>query len=324
MNRVKCLLCTPDDGVMVDVIAAVLSAEGLVPEIVVVADKDDTATIRRELADTDIVYPNKARIDAASIAAAPRLRLIHCGTGYDTVDCAAAAARGITVCNTGAVMARSTAEHTLYLILALAKNGAAAAQEMRAGLWLRHMGHELHGKTLGLLGYGNIARLVATLARAFGMHVVACRRKRGAGSADDVPLLEFPELLDTADILSIHMPLIDSGPDRTRGLLGEVELARFGQRGLGWLINTARGAIIDEAALVAALRAGVVRKAALDVFANEPLPATHPLRALDNVVLTPHVAAETGEALRDRYTLIARNAARVLRGEEPTCRVTDA
>lgn len=319
MDSVKVLLCSRDDGVMVDTITSVLRSGGLSPEVQVIEDKDDTAAIRAAIIDSVLVYPNKAVITRDMIASAEYLRLIHCGTGHDTVDLEAARDHGIVVCTTGDAMARSTAEHTLMLILALAKGFGESLRDMRDGKWIQDRGVELGGKVLGLYGFGNIGRMVAKMAHGLDMQVLATRRHTEAGNAgmDFVEMVSGNELLERADILSLHLPLTSAGRDVTRGLIGEKELCRFGANGLAWLVNTARGAIVDEGALVRALRGGIIQKAALDTFPVEPLPADHVLRRLPNVLLTPHVAGETTGALTERYTRIARNLLRILHGEAP-------
>ena len=190
---------------------------------------------------------------------------------------------------------------------------------MREGKWIQERGVELGGKVLGLYGFGNIGRMVAEFAHGLDMQILAVRRHPEAGTSglDYVSIVRGEELLERADILSLHLPLVTSGRDSTKGLIGEKELYRFGASGLAWLVNTARGAIVDETALVRALQDGTIKKAALDTFPVEPLPPGHVLRSLPNVLLTPHVAGETTDALTERYTRIARNLLRILRGEEP-------
>ncbi len=316
---VKVLLCTADDGIMVDTIDAVLRANGFAPNLAVVADKDDIETIGREIADADIVYPNKASLSRKMIQRASRLRLIHCGTGCDTVDLEAAEEQGVFVCNTAHIMAQSVAEHAIFLLLALAKNGDHYLRGMNNESWSRRIGTELAGKVFGILGFGHIGKITARIAHSLGMKVMASRKDLGQGNKgqDFVTLVDLHTLLAEADIVSLHLPLIRDGPDKTEALMGEEELRKIGEKGLGWLINTSRGAIIDESELVEALKKGIIRKAGLDVFATEPLPPGHSLRSLPNVILTPHVAGETEEALKQRYSRIANNAVRVLREKRP-------
>jgi phosphoglycerate dehydrogenase-like enzyme len=190
---------------------------------------------------------------------------------------------------------------------------------MKAGGWRRRVGTELASKVIGILGYGHIGKRVARMAHSVGMKVIASRKtpEKGNEGMDHVAMVDLDTLLTEADVVSLHLPLIKSGSNRTEALLGNEELRRIGEKGLGWVINTSRGAVIEESALVRALENGTIRKAALDVFSTEPLPADHPLRSLPNVLLTPHVAGETEEALKQRYSRIAHNAVRVLRGERP-------
>ncbi len=318
-TRVKVLLCTADDGIMVNTINAVLGANRFAPNLVVVADKDDAETIEREIVDADIVYPNKALLSRDMIQRASRLGLIHCGTGCDMVDLEAAQEQGIFVCSTAHIMAQSTAEHAIFLLLAMAKNGDHYIREMKTGSWSRCMGTELAGKVFGVLGFGHIGKITAKIAHSLGMKVMATRKNQGKGNEGQgfVTMADLNTLLTMADIVSVHLPLLSNDPDKTEMLIGKEELKKVGEKGLGWLINTSRGAIIDESELVEALKKGTIRKAGLDVFATEPLPPGHSLRFLPNVILTPHVAGETEEALKMRYSQIAKNAVRVLRGEIP-------
>jgi len=315
----KVLLCAADDGIMVDTIDAVLTANGYVPNLVIVADKDDVQAIGREIVDADIVYPNKASLTRELIQSASRLQLIHCGTGCDTVDLESAGEQGIHVCSTAHIMAQSTAEHTVFLLLALAKNGLQYLEEMKAGNWHRRVGTELAGKAIGILGYGHIGKITARIAHSMGMKVLASRRnlEKGNEGGGFVTMVDLDTLLTEADVVSLHLPLVRCGLNRTEALIGDEELLKFGKKGLGWIINTSRGAVINEGALVEALENGTLRKAALDVFATEPLPPDHRLRALPNVILSPHVAGETEDALKRRYSQIALNAVPVLRGERP-------
>jgi D-3-phosphoglycerate dehydrogenase len=253
------------------------------------------------------------------IKSAKKVRLFQCGTGYDTIDLEAARERKIPVCNMPGVTAQSVAEHAMYLLLALARNDREYGQEMKEGKWNRGVGVELAGKTVGLIGFGNIARIMARIAHGFGMKVIACRKNREKGNEglDFVDIVDFDYLLEESDIVSILIPLIKHGSYMTEGLIGKKELEKIGGAGLGWLINTSRGSIIDERALIESLESNVIRKAALDVYETEPLPENSELRRLPNVVLTPHIAGDTKEALILRYTLIAENSIKVMNNERP-------
>ena len=225
-------------------------------------------------------------------AAGPQLRVVaNHATGHDNVDLAAARERGVTVTTTPGVLERATAEHTIALLLALTRRIAGGDRFLRRGepwAWAPTfmLGHGLAGRTLGLVGLGRIGAEVARLAAALGLEVVYTAR-----TARDVPYPRLPlgELLAGADAVSLHVPLTDE----TRGLIGAEELGLM--RPGAVLVNTARGPIVDEAALAGALRAGEIAGAALDVF--EHAPAVHPgLLELENVVLTPHTASATHEA----------------------------
>jgi glyoxylate reductase len=253
------------------------------------------------------------RIDQELLDAAPRLRIVaNHAVGYDNVDVKACTARGVWVTNTPDVLTDATADLTWALILALSRRLREGERLLRSGEfrgWAPTMllGRELRDQTLGILGYGRIGRAVARRAEGFGMRVLFTARGGG------VP---FDALLQDSDVLSIHCPLTP----QTRHLFGAAELLRMKRGAL--LINTARGPIVDEAALVAALQAGHLGGAALDVFENEP--AVHPgLLARDDVVLLPHLGSSTRQA-RERMARIAlEQIERVLRGERPSTAVNE-
>src|SRR5690606_6430822 len=186
------------------------------------------------------------------------------------------------------------AELSFALLLSFARRIPAADRSMRAGEWDRKSfaGFELHGKTLGLIGAGRIGGEVARRARAFGMHVVVSDPYLSAERALelDVERVSFDDVIEQADVISLHVPLTEA----TNGLIGARELARMKRTAV--IVNAARGEVIQEDELVSALRSGAIAGAALDVFAEEPLPADHPFRQLPNVVLTPHLGAQTAEA----------------------------
>jgi D-3-phosphoglycerate dehydrogenase len=318
-KALKLLLCSDDDGLMVKTIKYVIGSNGLDGEIVLVRDKDDVDAIFKEIVDADVVYPDKAMITGEMIKEAKKVRLFQCGTGYDTVDLAAARERNIFVCNMPGVTARSVAEHAMYLALALAKNDREYGLEMKEGKWNRGVGVELAGKTLGIIGFGNIGKIKAGIAHGFGMKIMAFRKNKEKGNEglNFVDIVDFDYLLEKSDIVSILLPLIKHGSYSTEGLIGKEELGKIGGAGLGWLINTSRGGIINENDLIESLKNNVIRKAALDVYETEPLPENSELRKMANVLLTPHIAGETKEALVRRYTLIAENAIKVMNNERP-------
>ncbi|GAA5167715.1 phosphoglycerate dehydrogenase [Amycolatopsis dongchuanensis] len=226
------------------------------------------------------------------LARAPRLRVIvRTGVGYDSIDTVAAARLGISVSNLPGVNANAVAEYTMGLLLAGARRLVQSAQGVANGTWPREDGHELRGATLGLVGYGAAARAVVPLARAFGMQVV-CTTSVPPELRDgaEVRFVDLPELLAVSDYVSVHTSLTD----RTRGLLDESAFKQMKPTAL--LVNTARGAIVDEDALVAAVRSGEIAGAALDVAREEPLPPGSPLRGVDGIVVYSHLAGQTAEA----------------------------
>jgi len=227
----------------------------------------------------------------------PRLKLIaQTGMGAAHVDLACATERGIVVCGTrGDGTMAAEVEHAWALILAAARHVAAEDRAVRDGGWQRSVGMRLSGKVLGVIGLGNIGSKVAAIGRAFGMKVVAWSPNLTAAQCRDagVAYADKPALLAQADVVTIHLKL---GP-RSQGLIGEADLARMKPTAI--LVNTSRGPIIDEAALLAALQAGTIGGAALDVYDQEPLPVAHPLRAAPRTVLTPHI----GFVADDNYTV---------------------
>jgi phosphoglycerate dehydrogenase-like enzyme len=267
----------------------------------------------------DFVLVATTPLPAAALAGASRLRLIqHQGVGYDKTDVAAAAAQGVRVALCPAGTSIGVAEHVFLLILALYKRLRLAEAALRSGNWLqwelRSGSYELAGKTVGLIGLGRIGREVAVRARAFAANVCYYDVARTAPETErafGVRFAPFAELLAQADIISLHLPLTPA----TRHVIGATELGIMRRSAV--LINTARGPLVDEAALVAALQAGQLAGAGLDVFEVEPLPAGHPLVSLPNVVLTPHISAGTADALVVKMKACFANMLRVTRGEEP-------
>lgn len=250
--------------------------------------------LKADLADADaLVVRSATKVTADLVAAAPRLRAIaRAGTGVDNIDVAAASARGIVVMNAPGANSISVAELTLALLLALARRIPAADASMKRGEWDKRsfVGEEVRGKTLGLAGLGRIGQEVARRARAFEMTVIAHDPYISAGIARDlgIELVSLDDLCRRADYLSLHLP---STPE-TRRLFDAARLASC-RKGLR-LINTARGDLVDEAALADAIEAGHIAGAALDVFEHEP-PRDHRLQKLPQVIATPHIAASTRE-----------------------------
>lgn len=227
----------------------------------------------------------------------PQLRLlVTTGTRNAAIDLQAAADRGIVVSGTGG-LPYPTAELTWGLILSLVRRIPREDRATREGRWQETLGTGLNGKTLGVLGLGTLGSRVARVGRAFEMEVLAWSQHLTADRAETAGarLVGRDELLARADVVTIHLVL----SDRTRGLLGARELGLM--RPTAYLVNTSRGPIVDEAALVEALRAGAIAGAGLDVFDEEPLPPEHPLRRLPNTVITPHLGYVTEETYRIFY-----------------------
>jgi D-3-phosphoglycerate dehydrogenase len=242
-----------------------------------------------------LIIRSGTKVTGRVIAAATKLRVIgRAGIGVDNVEVDAASKRGIVVMNTPGGNNVTTAEHTISMMLALARHIPQAHSALRAGQWKRNdfVGTEVFGKTLGIIGIGNIGSIVADRAHGLRMRVVAfdpfitdeaARRLR-------IELVSLDELFAQADFISVHTPLTDE----TRGLVGAAAFAKMKENVR--IVNCARGGIVDEEALAQAIRDGRVAGAALDVFAEEPPPKDHPLLALPQVVVTPHLGASTGEA----------------------------
>ncbi|MFJ4840157.1 phosphoglycerate dehydrogenase [Streptomyces sp. NPDC088746] len=265
------------------------------------------------LAGIDAALVANEPLTADVLTRAPRLRVVvRTGVGYDSVDVEAATRLGISVSNLPGINANAVAEYTLGLLLAQARRLVDSATGVRAGGWPREDGHELRGATLGLVGYGAAARAVVPLAHAFGMHVVcttgvpAHQREDGNGSVRFVP---FPELLATSDYVSIHTALTD----RTQGMFDASAFARMKTTAV--LVNTARGAIVDEQALADAVRTGGIGGAALDVVTEEPLPSHSPLRGVGGITVYSHLAGQTAEARRAGGLAGAAELVAALRGQ---------
>ncbi|MCW8088084.1 hydroxyacid dehydrogenase [Sabulicella glaciei] len=249
-------------------------------------------------------------------AAAPALRVIaRHGAGVDGIDLAAAEARGLTVTRAAGANSRSVAEHAMALMLALLKDLPAVASGMREGLWEKtsRMTRDVEGVSLGIVGYGAIGSKVARLADAFGMRVAAYDPllPEGALPGPGERVSDLRDLLARSEVLSLHCPLDGT----TRGMIGAAELVLLPRGAI--LVHTARGGIVDEAALLAALESGHVAWAGLDVFENEPLDAASPLRGHPRVLPTPHLAANTPRGALGMSTGAAESIVAVLAGRLP-------
>lgn len=247
-----------------------------------------------------------SRFTAEVLAQCPKLRLISIwGAGTDNVDINAAKERGIRVTNTPGVSATSVAEHTLSLIMAVAKQTVQVDRQVREGKWPRAMVTQLHGKTLGLIGTGAIGREMARLAKGIGMRVIAWTFHPGGGIAEWVSL---EDLFRKSDVISLH---VRQTPE-TMGLIRREHFEMMKPTAI--FINTARGPVVREADLLDALRTNRIAGAGLDVFDEEPLPANSPFFSLANVVLTPHAAGITPEATEAGIALAIENVFSFLAG----------
>jgi D-3-phosphoglycerate dehydrogenase len=271
----------------------------------------------------DAVIVRVAPLDADVIDRADRLKVIakH-GTGLDNVDIEAASARDIVVCNTPGANARSVAEHAVALLFGVRRRLPPADSHVRSGGWDRaaFTGHELAGDTLGLFGFGGIARAVADIVRGMDQTVLVYDPYV---SADDMPprverVETLSRLFERSDAVSVHAPLTPE----TRGVVSTAELAALGEGGV--LLNTSRGAIVDETALVDALERGAVAGAGLDTFESEPPGEHHPLYDRDDVLLTPHVGGVTDAALARMSRRAAANVRTVHDGDVPESTVNAA
>lgn len=278
------------------------------------------------IAAADVLVVGLEPVTQEVIAAAPRLRLIQrLGVGYDNIDLCAAADRGVPVCNMPHFNAVTVAEHTLMMVLALLRRAFDSNLLMKMGRWpavqVASGGlYDLQGKTFGIIGLGAIGGEVARLAAAFGVRLLysdpvrrpPVERELGAER------VSLAGLLERSDIVSVHAPQTAD----TEGLIGAAELKAM--KPTAFLVNTARGRIVDEDALVEALTAGDLAGAALDVFAEEPLAERHPLRRCPNVLLTPHTAGQTREAMERMVAALRENLLRVAEGREPLYQVASS
>lgn len=259
------------------------------------------------------------RFDAGTFARAPRLRIVaNMAVGYDNVNLADAAAAGAWVTNTPGVLAATTADFAFALMLAAARNVVSSERETRQGAWRTwtptgYLGPDVHGATLGIIGLGEIGREMALRARGFGMVVLAATRTPRDADARELGLrhVDFDTLLPQSDFVSLHVPLTPE----TRRMIDLAALRKMKRGGI--LINTARGPVVDQDALVLALREGLIAGAALDVTDPEPLPLDHPLFSLPNLIITPHIASASVATRSRMAEMAAKNIIAALRGERP-------
>lgn len=280
-------------------------------------DSTAAADVAGRIADCEFVYVNKVRMTRAVIEGARHLRFIGIvATGVDNVDLDAAAERGVAVANIRGYCTRSVVEHVFAMLLMLTRSLGSYAASVRRGAWreaknfclLDHPIRELSAMTIGIVGFGELGRAVANAASAFGMRVLVSARPGETAAAGRT---DFGNVLRTADVVSLHCPLTP----QTSGLIGARELGLMKPGGI--LINTARGGLVDSAALVSALRGGTIGGAAIDVLGQEPPVDGDPLLDYrgDNLVLTPHIAWATVEARQRAIAETAANVAAFLAGQ---------
>jgi glycerate dehydrogenase len=281
-------------------------------------DDTDDDQIAERIRDAEFVFTNKFRMTPALLAAAPKLRFIGLtATGTDNIDLEAAGQHSIAVCNIRAYCTESVVEHVFGVLLMLSHSLGPYDAAVRSGEWskaesfcmLTHPVAGLSGKTLGIVGYGELGRGVARAARAFGMRVLVSARP-GVTMVEE-GRIAFADLLEQADAISLHCPLTET----TRSLFGSAEFRAMKRS--AWLVNTARGGLVDSAALAEALRNGEIAGAALDVLATEPPVDGDPILdyAGDNLVITPHIAWAADRARQNAIDELAANVEAFLAGE---------
>ena len=291
----------------------ILLDAGLQLEFMTDLINEETLSARLSKGDVAAVILRGSKPFSAEVLGAARgLKIIaKNGAGVDSVDLSEAARRGIAVAVAPGANADAVAEHAVAMMLALVRDLHRLDRKLRHGGWegTSWLGRDFRDSVVGIIGYGSIGRSCARLASALGAKVVVMDATQSATDGFEVAV-DLDTLLARVDILSLHCPLTE----QTRGLIGAREIALM-KRG-SFIVNTARGSIIDEAALVGALRSGHLAGAGLDTFDVEPIAATNPLLSLDNVIVTPHVAGVTRNAALKVATITAQNVVSVLRGQE--------
>jgi len=292
---------------------------GALPELELF-DSTPADLVAQRIAGAEFVFANKVRLTRELIEGNPALRFIGLtATGVDNVDLAAAKKRGVAVCNIRSYCTQSVVEHVFAVLLNLTHNIRKYNRSARSGAWERAANfcmlefpiRELSAMTIGIVGYGNLGKSVAAMARQFGMQVILARRP-GAEPADADGRFALKDLLAMADVVTLHCPLTEA----TRGLIGDEEFAAMKPGAI--LINTARGGLVDSYALVDALREGAIAAAAIDVLPEEPPVTGDPLLDYpgDNLIVTPHIAWGTVEARQAAIEQVADNVRAYLAGEE--------
>ncbi|WP_280350500.1 C-terminal binding protein [Nocardia abscessus] len=304
------ILITDHPAATLEVERSVLEPAGVE---LVVAENTDPATLSTLAADVDAIATCFAQVTAEVLDNAPRCRTVaRFGVGVDNIDLARAGELGIVVTNVPVYCVDEVADHTLMLMLALARHLVPFAADTAAGGWDRNLATNpirLRDRVFGTVGLGAIGSALIPRVRALGMRPLTLRRP---GHTGDVPAVDtLAELLGTADVISLHLPLTEA----THHVIGAEELALMKPTAL--LLNTSRGPLVDTPALTEALTRRRLGGAGLDVTEPEPLPRTHPLRTMDNVVLTPHYAFSSDGSMADLSRAAARNALAVLSGQRP-------
>ena len=269
--------------------------------------------MRDAIGEINVLVPGHIKVDGDRIKSGSNLKMIHCGTGYNNVDLNACNANNTYLAVTPNVAAQSVAELVFACFLALAKKITTFDGMMKSGSWKTTdfiSTPELKGKTLGIVGYGNIGKASARIARGFGMNLIA-HDPYIEITDDDVRSVSLDELLQESDFITLHVLLTPE----TKGMMSTAQFEMMKDTAI--IANACRGPVVDEAAITEALKARKIGGACLDVYENEPLAANSELRELDNVILTPHIAYCANEALAGRYQFFADNCQRLIDGEAP-------
>ena len=282
-------------------------------------EETTSAQIVERMRDATIVICNKLPLREPELAQLPKLKLIAvAATGVDNIDLDYCKRINLAVCNVRNYATHSLAEHVLLLTLALSRNLSAYMQDVRSGKWqqarrfclLDHPIHDLHGSAMGIIGYGFLGRSVAALAQALGMKVLISEHKNAAEVREG--RMAFTDVISSSDVVSLHCPLTDA----TRNMIDVAELQMMRRNAL--LINTARGGLVNETALINALKDGLIAGAAFDVLSEEPPRRSNPLLEADlqNLIVTPHVAWASLEAMKTLADQLVDNLEAFVRGEK--------
>jgi len=312
MNRVLCCALSSDKGPHIES----LPENGFVCDIVDPSlDLWDPEQLTSCLRGYDAVIAGSEPYPEQVISGCPQLRVIaRAGVGYDAVDLKACDRSGVVVTTTPGVNHHAVAEQAIALIVALSRNIVLRDRQVRAGVWERVSGPRLWGQILGLIGLGRIGQAVAIRGRGLGMNVIAADPfvSKEVAEAAGATLVSLDEVLETSDFLSLHSPVDDA----THRLINEETISRMKSGAI--LVNTARGQLVDEDALISALQDGHLGGAGLDVFDSEPLATGSPLIGMDNVILSGHIAGLDNESHRDTYQMIVDTLVQLRDGEWPT------